>query len=59
MSFVLVASVEGVEDEGFCLELLVVGGRRLKDVKGCLERDLSPVLGVVQVVEGVVEGVEA
>ena len=59
MSLVLLASVGGVDDEGFCLELLVVVGRRLEDVEGCLELDLSPVLGVARVVEGVVVVVEA
>ena len=49
----------GVDDEDFCLELLVVVGRQLEDVVGCLELDLSLVLGVARVVEGVVEVVEA
>ena len=46
MSLVLLASVGGVKDEGFCLELLVVVGRRLEDVVCCLELDLSPEVGV-------------
>ena len=60
MSLVLSVASEGVvDDEALCLELLVVVVRRLKDVVGCLELDLSPVLGVDRVVEGVVEVVEA
>jgi len=59
MSLVLLASVGGVDDEGFCLELLVVVGSRLEDVEGCLELDLLPVLVVARVVEGVVVVVEA
>ena len=60
MSLVLsVASVGVVDDEALGLELLVVVGRRLEDVVDCLELDLSSVLGVARVMEGVVEVVEA
>ena len=60
MSLVLsVASVGVVDDEALGLELLVVGGRRLKDVVCCFELDLSLVLGVARVMEGVFVVVEA
>ena len=60
MSLVLLASVGGVDEEGFCLELLVVVvGRRLEDVEGYLELDLLPVLGVARVVVGGVVVIEA
>ena len=57
MSLVLLASVGGVDDEGFCLEVLE--GGRLKDVVSCLELVLLPVLGVARVVGVVVEVVKA
>ena len=43
-SLVFAESVGGVDDEVLGLDVLEVG--RLEDVIGCLELDLSPVLGV-------------
>jgi hypothetical protein len=57
MSLVLVASGGGVVAGVLGLDVLGVG--RLEDVKGCLELDLSPVLGVARVIGRVVIVVEA
>ena len=58
MSLVLaVSSGVGVDDEGLSLDVL--GVRRLEDVIGCLELDLSLVLGVARVIVGGVVVVKA
>ena len=57
MSLVLVASVGGVDDEVLGLDVLEEG--RLEEVKGCLELDLSPALGVARVIVGGVVVIEA
>jgi hypothetical protein len=53
----VVASVGVVDDEA--LGLVVLGVGRLEDVIGCLELDLSLVLGVARVIVGGVVVIEA